>query len=204
MLGLRPLQELVHGVEDAFKRAAAPAALPVDVLQRAAAALRRALEDAGGPAQDAAFAPLPVLRAELADALAVPVPPPTVAEALTPPADNVSTDDAPPVTEADARQDARPSTPRADADAEVGVAVCQSQWVDTARGLGCTTLVLGGDGPRAGALARGAVRPEDFAYLIYTSGSTGSPKGVMVHHAGVRNACAEYERQRRAVAAPFS
>ncbi|WP_420127833.1 chemotaxis protein CheA [Longimicrobium sp.] len=79
MLGLRPLQELVHGVEDAFKQAASPAALPLDVLHRAAAALRGALEAAGSPAQDEAFAPLPPLRAELADALAAPSASPAVA-----------------------------------------------------------------------------------------------------------------------------
>ncbi|WP_161964279.1 non-ribosomal peptide synthetase/type I polyketide synthase [Chitinophaga flava] len=29
--------------------------------------------------------------------------------------------------------------------------------------------------------------PEDYAYAIYTSGSTGMPKGVLNHHAGLRN-----------------
>lgn len=72
MLGLRPLQELVHAVEDAFKAGASPTALPLAVLQRAASALRGALEAAGSPAQDQAFVPLPALRAELADALAAP------------------------------------------------------------------------------------------------------------------------------------
>ncbi|HEX8318816.1 chemotaxis protein CheA [Longimicrobium sp.] len=74
MLGLRPLQELVHGVEDAFKHAPAPAVLPLETLQRAAAALHRALEAAGGAEQEQAFAPLAPLRAELADALAAPAP----------------------------------------------------------------------------------------------------------------------------------
>ncbi len=69
MLGLRPLQELVHGVEDAFKAAPDVAALPLEPLQRIAAALRRALEAAGSPAQDEAFAPLPALGSELAAAL---------------------------------------------------------------------------------------------------------------------------------------
>ncbi|HEU4881232.1 MAG TPA: ATP-binding protein, partial [Longimicrobium sp.] len=78
MLGLRPLQELVHGVEDAFKLAPAPAALPLDVLHRAAAALRGALEAAGSPAQEEAFTPLSPLRAELADALLAPAGPPAV------------------------------------------------------------------------------------------------------------------------------
>ncbi|HLM67222.1 MAG TPA: Hpt domain-containing protein, partial [Longimicrobium sp.] len=72
MLGLRPMQELVHGVEDGFKRSTSPAALPLAALQRAASALRGALEAAGSPAQDAALAPLPALRAALADALAAP------------------------------------------------------------------------------------------------------------------------------------
>lgn len=70
MLGLRPLQELVHGVEDAFKRSTVSAALTLDALRPAAAALRQALEAAGSPDQEAAFAPLPKLRADLADALA--------------------------------------------------------------------------------------------------------------------------------------
>lgn len=74
MLGLRPLQELVHGVEDAFRRAPVPAVLPLETLHRAAAALRRALEAAGGGEQEQAFAPLAPLRAELADALAAPAP----------------------------------------------------------------------------------------------------------------------------------
>ena len=74
--GCGRLQELVHGVEDAFKRTPAPAALPLETLQRTAAALRRALEAAGGPEQEQAFAPLGPLRAELADALAAPRRPP--------------------------------------------------------------------------------------------------------------------------------
>jgi two-component system chemotaxis sensor kinase CheA len=72
MLGLRPLQELVHTVEDAFKGAASLASLPLDVLQRSGSALRRALEVAGSPSQEDGFAPLPALRAELTDALAAP------------------------------------------------------------------------------------------------------------------------------------
>ena len=102
MLGLRPLQELVHGVEDAFKRAPAPAALPLETLQRTAAALRGALEAAGGPEQEQAFAPLAPLRAELADALAAPAP----SAAPTVPAGALDADDAPapvlPVEPADA------------------------------------------------------------------------------------------------------
>ena len=74
MLGLRPMQELVHTVEDAFKQGRLQAAQPIRLLQRAASALRGALETAGSADQDAAFAPLPALRADLADALAAPAP----------------------------------------------------------------------------------------------------------------------------------
>lgn len=104
MLGLRPLQELVHGVEDAFKRAPAPAALPLETLQRTAAALRRALEAAGGPEQEQAFAPLPLLRTELADALAAPAPPSADAAEIADAAEVVDDASAPvfPVEPADA------------------------------------------------------------------------------------------------------
>ncbi|KAF0849421.1 non-ribosomal peptide synthetase [Nocardia caishijiensis] len=34
---------------------------------------------------------------------------------------------------------------------------------------------------------RGALRPDNLAYLIYTSGSTGRPKAVAVHHRGIAN-----------------
>ncbi|HST62893.1 MAG TPA: ATP-binding protein [Longimicrobium sp.] len=74
MLGLRPMQELVHTVEDAFKQGRLQASQPIRLLQRAASALRGALESAGSPDQDAAFEPLPALRSELADALAAPAP----------------------------------------------------------------------------------------------------------------------------------
>ncbi len=84
MLGLRPMQELVHGVEDGFKGSTPPAALPLAALQRAASALRGALEAAGSPAQDASLAPLPALRAALADALAAPAPPPAVPSPAVP------------------------------------------------------------------------------------------------------------------------
>ncbi|HVH12889.1 MAG TPA: Hpt domain-containing protein, partial [Longimicrobium sp.] len=79
MLGLRPMQELVHGVEDAFKGAVSPASLPLDALLRSATALRGALEAAGSPRQDEAFAPLPALRAELSAALAAEPPPASIA-----------------------------------------------------------------------------------------------------------------------------
>ncbi len=95
MLGLRPMQELVHTVEDAFKQGRLQASQPIRLLQRAASALRGALEAAGSPDQDAAFEPLPALRSELADALAAPAPPPSAAAA------NPST----PQTELDAEPD---------------------------------------------------------------------------------------------------
>ena len=79
MLGLRPMQELVHAVEDAFKGAVSPASLPLDALRRSATALRGALEAAGSPRQDEAFASLPALRAELSNALAAEPPPASIA-----------------------------------------------------------------------------------------------------------------------------
>lgn len=99
MLGLRPMQELVHGVEDAFKRAPEPAVLPLDALHRTATALRHALEAAGSPNQDEVFAPLPALRAALADALAAPAPP-AASEAASS-ADAVAPGDGPAVDEPD-------------------------------------------------------------------------------------------------------
>ena len=39
----------------------------------------------------------------------------------------------------------------------------------------------------AQAWAEPELRPESLAYVIYTSGSTGQPKGVEVHHGGLRN-----------------
>lgn len=92
MLGLRPMQELVHAVEDAFKHGASPASRAAALVQRAASALRGALESAGSPDQDAAFEPLPALRAELADALAAPAP--------DPPAPSASTENDPPDAQA--------------------------------------------------------------------------------------------------------
>jgi two-component system chemotaxis sensor kinase CheA len=107
MLGLRPLQELVHGVEDAFKRAPVPAVLPLETLHRAAAALRRALEAAGGAEQEQSFAPLAPLRVELADALAAPAPSAETADDADDAEAEETLDDAPPaVPSASAARDA--------------------------------------------------------------------------------------------------
>jgi len=130
MLGLRPMQELVHGVEDAFKRVPAPASLPIEPLQRAAAALRRALEAAGSPAQEEAFAPLHALRTELDEALrgtttAAPRPPATpsfsmsdreeaVAKAAAPPEERTAAEGPASTEAAGEARDAQPlpsSTP---------------------------------------------------------------------------------------------
>jgi two-component system chemotaxis sensor kinase CheA len=158
MLGLRPLQELVHGVEDAFKQAASPAALPLDVLHRAAAALRGALEAAGSPAQEDAFAPLPPLRAELADALLAPAipadapaappaggadaeaPAGTVAEASAGIADTDTDAEAPAGTGADAsaqtgdvHEDAAPAGPEPDASEAAASEAAASEAAEVAR-----------------------------------------------------------------------
>lgn len=66
MLGLRPVQELVHGVEDVFRDPAA--AVPVAAVRDAANALRRAVDRAGTPEQDEALAPLAALGEALAHA----------------------------------------------------------------------------------------------------------------------------------------
>lgn len=69
MLGFRPVQALVHAVEGAFKGTESTgAAAPLPLLHQAAAALRRAVDRAGGPDEAAAFAPLPALTATVAAA----------------------------------------------------------------------------------------------------------------------------------------
>ncbi len=63
MLGLHPLKEMVHAVEEVFRVPDAP--VPLSVLQRVSSALHRAVDRAGTPEQDDALAPLPELRTEL-------------------------------------------------------------------------------------------------------------------------------------------
>ncbi|HEX2188550.1 MAG TPA: chemotaxis protein CheW [Longimicrobiaceae bacterium] len=81
MLGLRPIQDWVHGVESVLKRSAAPPApATLRELLRGAAALRLAVDRAGGPGEEAAFAALVPVRDEPAEAEG-PAPPPVPAEA---------------------------------------------------------------------------------------------------------------------------
>jgi two-component system chemotaxis sensor kinase CheA len=58
MLGLRPLQDYVHALETVLRQSSPALAGIVAPLQRSAAALRRAVEQAGTPGQDAALAAL--------------------------------------------------------------------------------------------------------------------------------------------------
>lgn len=65
MLGLRPIQDFVHSVESVLKRSDAPPPGPtLDALLRGAAALRAAVDRAGTPEQEAAFAALVPVRDE--------------------------------------------------------------------------------------------------------------------------------------------
>jgi two-component system chemotaxis sensor kinase CheA len=66
MLGLHPIKELVHAVEEVFKIPGAP--IPLAVLQRVRGALHPAVDCAGTPEQDEALAPLSSLRVELLSA----------------------------------------------------------------------------------------------------------------------------------------
>ncbi len=69
MLGLRPIQDFVHSVESVLKRSdAPPPATTLAVLLRGAAALRAAVDRAGTPDQEAAFAALVPVREEPAAA----------------------------------------------------------------------------------------------------------------------------------------
>ena len=71
MLGLHPVKELVHAVEEVFRIPGAPT--PLAMLQRVRGALHLAVDRAGTPEQDEALAPLANLRVEL---LSAPVEPP--------------------------------------------------------------------------------------------------------------------------------
>ena len=66
MLGLHPLKELVHAVEEVFRIPGAP--VPLTVLQRVRSALHRAVDRSGTPEQDEALAPLADLRTQLLSA----------------------------------------------------------------------------------------------------------------------------------------
>lgn len=71
MMGLRPVQDFVHALEEVFRPwDGTPATLPLDALHPAAAALRRAVDRAGGDGADEAFAALTALRPSLAAAAA--------------------------------------------------------------------------------------------------------------------------------------
>jgi two-component system chemotaxis sensor kinase CheA len=86
MLGLRPIQDFVHSVESVLKRSdAPPPAATLSALLRGAAALRAAVDRAGTPDQDAAFAALVPIREE--PAAAAPPPAPGPGPAVAPPAD---------------------------------------------------------------------------------------------------------------------
>ncbi len=80
MLGMRAIQDFVHSVEGVLKRGAPPSPGEVDQLLRGAAALRRAVDRAGTPEQEEAFAALLPVREEPAGAA-----PPTAAPAPAPP-----------------------------------------------------------------------------------------------------------------------
>jgi two-component system chemotaxis sensor kinase CheA len=75
MLGLRAIQDFVHSVESVLKRSDAPPPAPtLAALLRGAAALRAAVDRAGTPEQEAAFAALVPIRDE--PAVPSPTPPP--------------------------------------------------------------------------------------------------------------------------------
>ncbi len=76
MLGLRAIQDFVHSVESVLKRSdAPPPAATLEALLRGTAALRTAVDRAGTPDQDAAFAALVPIREEPAASTAPPAPP---------------------------------------------------------------------------------------------------------------------------------
>ncbi|HEX7239939.1 MAG TPA: chemotaxis protein CheW [Longimicrobiaceae bacterium] len=64
MLGMRAIQDFVHSVEGVLKRGAPPSPGEVDQLLRGAAALHRAVDRAGTPEQEEAFAALLPVREE--------------------------------------------------------------------------------------------------------------------------------------------
>ncbi len=111
MLGLRPIQDFVHSVESVLKRSdAPPPAATLDALLRGAAALRAAVDRAGTPDQDAAFAALVPIREEPAPAAPPPAPGPVAADAPPVPAEPVPPARSEP---ADAAPEAAPPAPAA-------------------------------------------------------------------------------------------
>ena len=148
MLGLRPLQELVHAVEDAFKDAPAGDPLPLEALHAAATALERAVDRSGTPEQDDALAALPEIRSTLADALARPAP----AAGTLPPERRREDDAAPAAARADTgprAEDLREDTlrvPFARLDPLLAQVDALSRAVDSLRGWAAA---------RRGALAAG-------------------------------------------------
>jgi len=77
MLGLRPIQDFVHSVESVLKRShAPPPGATLAALLRGAAALRLAVDRAGSPEEERAFAALVPIREEPADAPGEPAPAP--------------------------------------------------------------------------------------------------------------------------------
>lgn len=101
MLGLRAIQDFVHSVESVLKRSDAPPPAPtLAALLRGAAALRAAVDRAGTPEQEAAFAALVPVR----DEPTVPSPPPPP-EPMSEPAPAGAAPAAPGVRAEDLRDD---------------------------------------------------------------------------------------------------
>lgn len=85
MLGLHPIQDFVHSVESVLKRShAPPSQATLAALLRGAAALRLAVDRAGSPEEERAFAALVPIREEPGGAPAEPAPAPPEAAAEPP------------------------------------------------------------------------------------------------------------------------
>ncbi|HLL48056.1 MAG TPA: Hpt domain-containing protein, partial [Longimicrobiaceae bacterium] len=119
MLGLRAIQDFVHSVESVLKRSdAPPPAATLNALLRGAAALRAAVDRAGTPDQDAAFAALLPIREEPAAASTAP---PALSAASPQPASAAPAagEPAPADVEPAAAPEAAPPSPAAPATTEV-------------------------------------------------------------------------------------